>query len=50
MKLKIEKKENCDVQVGIRMTKREKEKLDSLCKKYGKSQGIIIRSALASVR
>ena len=50
MKIVEKKQENVDVQVGIRMTKREKAKLDKFCEKYGKSQGIIIRSALMAVR
>jgi len=49
MKLKIEKKENCDVQVGIRVTKEDKKNLDRLVKKYGTSQGQVIRAALKLV-
>ena len=49
MKLEMPKRINCDVQVGIRMTKEDKARLDKLVKKYGTSQGEVIRAALRLV-
>ena len=49
MKLVMTKKVNCDVQVGIRITKEDKARLDKLVKKYGTSQGEVIRAALKLV-